>query len=68
MVDLSGQIDAAEIQHSLHTIGVSISLEDATRILQRSANVVFQYLTLHLMVGNTEADIFLPYCSQRRKD
>ncbi|XP_041821398.1 calcium-binding mitochondrial carrier protein SCaMC-3-like isoform X1 [Chelmon rostratus] len=30
-----GQIDAAEIQHSLHTIGVNISLEDATRILQR---------------------------------
>ncbi|KAL6110427.1 slc25a23 [Pungitius sinensis] len=30
-----GQIDAAEIQHSLHTIGVEVSLEDATRILQR---------------------------------
>ncbi|XP_039645494.1 calcium-binding mitochondrial carrier protein SCaMC-1 isoform X1 [Perca fluviatilis] len=30
-----GQIDAAEIQHSLHNIGVDISLEDATRILQR---------------------------------
>ncbi|XP_045902420.1 calcium-binding mitochondrial carrier protein SCaMC-1-like isoform X1 [Micropterus dolomieu] len=30
-----GQIDAAEIQHSLHTIGVDISLKDATRILQR---------------------------------
>lgn len=28
-----GQIDAAEIQHSLHSIGVNISLEDATRIL-----------------------------------
>lgn len=34
----AGQIDAAEIQHSLHTIGVDISLKDATRILQRSAN------------------------------
>lgn len=32
----SGKIDAAEIQHSLHTIGVNISLEEATRILQRS--------------------------------
>uniref|UniRef100_H3D982 EF-hand domain-containing protein n=1 Tax=Tetraodon nigroviridis TaxID=99883 RepID=H3D982_TETNG len=30
-----GKIDAAEIRHSLHTIGVSISLEEATRILQR---------------------------------
>ncbi|XP_029286459.1 calcium-binding mitochondrial carrier protein SCaMC-1-like isoform X3 [Cottoperca gobio] len=30
-----GQIDAAEIQHSLHTIGVEVSLEDANRILQR---------------------------------
>uniref|UniRef100_A0A8P4KPJ4 EF-hand domain-containing protein n=1 Tax=Dicentrarchus labrax TaxID=13489 RepID=A0A8P4KPJ4_DICLA len=30
-----GHIDAAEIQHSLHTIGVNISLQDATRILQR---------------------------------
>ncbi|XP_034394798.1 calcium-binding mitochondrial carrier protein SCaMC-3-like isoform X1 [Cyclopterus lumpus] len=30
-----GQIDAAEIQHSLHTVGVEISLKDATRILQR---------------------------------
>ncbi|KAM8878423.1 mitochondrial adenyl nucleotide antiporter SLC25A24 isoform 3-T4 [Spinachia spinachia] len=30
-----GRIDAAEIQHSLHTIGVEVSLEDATRILQR---------------------------------
>ncbi|XP_042284272.1 calcium-binding mitochondrial carrier protein SCaMC-3 isoform X1 [Thunnus maccoyii] len=29
-----GHIDAAEIQHSLHTIGVNISLEAATRILQ----------------------------------
>ncbi|XP_029994835.1 calcium-binding mitochondrial carrier protein SCaMC-3 isoform X2 [Sphaeramia orbicularis] len=29
-----GQIDAAEIQHSLHTIGVNISLKDATRILK----------------------------------
>ncbi|XP_037621166.1 calcium-binding mitochondrial carrier protein SCaMC-1-B-like isoform X2 [Sebastes umbrosus] len=28
-----GRIDAAEIQHSLHTIGVDVSLEDATRIL-----------------------------------
>ncbi|XP_031720618.1 calcium-binding mitochondrial carrier protein SCaMC-3 isoform X3 [Anarrhichthys ocellatus] len=31
----AGQIDAAEIQHSLRTIGVEISLKDATRILQR---------------------------------
>ncbi|KAM9363362.1 mitochondrial adenyl nucleotide antiporter SLC25A24 [Symphorus nematophorus] len=30
-----GQIDAAEIQDSLRTIGVNISLKDATRILQR---------------------------------
>lgn len=30
-----GQIDAAEIQHSLHAIGVDVSLKDATRILQR---------------------------------
>uniref|UniRef100_A0A3Q3XM08 EF-hand domain-containing protein n=1 Tax=Mola mola TaxID=94237 RepID=A0A3Q3XM08_MOLML len=30
-----GQIDAAEIQHSLRAIGVNISLKDATRILQR---------------------------------
>ncbi|TKS69072.1 Calcium-binding mitochondrial carrier protein SCaMC-3 [Collichthys lucidus] len=30
-----GQIDAAEIQHSLRTIGVNISFKDATRILQR---------------------------------
>ncbi|XP_042341033.1 calcium-binding mitochondrial carrier protein SCaMC-1 isoform X2 [Plectropomus leopardus] len=30
-----GQIDAAEIQHSLRTIGVDVSLEDATKILQR---------------------------------
>lgn len=30
-----GQIDVAEIQHSLRTIGVDVSLEDATRILQR---------------------------------
>ncbi|KAM3623548.1 uncharacterized protein V6R79_012490 [Siganus canaliculatus] len=30
-----GQIDAAEIRHSLRTIGINISLEDATRILQR---------------------------------
>ncbi|KAM7009275.1 mitochondrial adenyl nucleotide antiporter SLC25A24 [Tautogolabrus adspersus] len=29
-----GCIDAAEIQHSLRTIGVNISLKDATRILQ----------------------------------
>ncbi|KAM9856804.1 mitochondrial adenyl nucleotide antiporter SLC25A24 isoform 2-T3 [Aulostomus maculatus] len=29
-----GKIDAAEIQHSLHTIGVDISLEDANRILK----------------------------------
>ncbi|KAM7393861.1 hypothetical protein PAMP_020698 [Pampus punctatissimus] len=29
-----GRIDAAEIQHSLHTVGVNISLEAATRILQ----------------------------------
>ncbi|XP_018520336.1 calcium-binding mitochondrial carrier protein SCaMC-1 isoform X3 [Lates calcarifer] len=28
-----GKIDAEEIQHSLHTVGVDISLEDATRIL-----------------------------------
>ncbi|XP_017272560.1 calcium-binding mitochondrial carrier protein SCaMC-3 isoform X1 [Kryptolebias marmoratus] len=28
-----GRIDAAEIQHCLHTVGVNISLEDATRIL-----------------------------------
>ncbi|XP_074485070.1 mitochondrial adenyl nucleotide antiporter SLC25A24-B-like isoform X2 [Sebastes fasciatus] len=28
-----GRIDAAEIQHSLHTIGVDVSLEDANRIL-----------------------------------
>lgn len=34
----AGQIDAAEIQHSLRAIGVNISLKDATRILQRSAN------------------------------
>ncbi|XP_035516687.1 calcium-binding mitochondrial carrier protein SCaMC-1 isoform X2 [Morone saxatilis] len=30
-----GHIDAGEIQHSLHSIGVNISLQDATRILQR---------------------------------
>ncbi|XP_059182826.1 mitochondrial adenyl nucleotide antiporter SLC25A23-like, partial [Centropristis striata] len=30
-----GHIDAAEIQHSLRTVGVDVSLEDATRILQR---------------------------------
>ncbi|XP_076001673.1 mitochondrial adenyl nucleotide antiporter SLC25A23 [Genypterus blacodes] len=30
-----GEIDAAEIQHSLHTVGVNVSLEEATRILQR---------------------------------
>uniref|UniRef100_A0A8D2ZTP6 EF-hand domain-containing protein n=1 Tax=Scophthalmus maximus TaxID=52904 RepID=A0A8D2ZTP6_SCOMX len=30
-----GQIDAAEIQHCLHGIGVDISLEDANRILLR---------------------------------
>ncbi|XP_029706858.1 calcium-binding mitochondrial carrier protein SCaMC-1 isoform X2 [Takifugu rubripes] len=30
-----GKIDAAEIRHSLHSIGVSISLEEANRILQR---------------------------------
>ncbi|KAM7418755.1 hypothetical protein PAMA_016062 [Pampus argenteus] len=29
-----GRIDAAEIQHSLHAVGVNISLEAATRILQ----------------------------------
>lgn len=36
----AGQIDAAEIQHSLRTIGVNISLADAKRILKRSANSV----------------------------
>ncbi|XP_068597038.1 mitochondrial adenyl nucleotide antiporter SLC25A24-like [Brachionichthys hirsutus] len=30
-----GRIDASEIQHSLRSIGVNISLRDATRILQR---------------------------------
>lgn len=30
-----GKIDAAEIQHSLRTIGLDVSLQDATRILQR---------------------------------
>ncbi len=35
---VAGQIDAAEIQHSLRTIGLNISLEDANRILQRSAH------------------------------
>ncbi|XP_056135518.1 mitochondrial adenyl nucleotide antiporter SLC25A23-like [Lampris incognitus] len=29
-----GEIDAAEIQHSLHTVGVDVTLEDAARILQ----------------------------------
>lgn len=37
---LSGKIDAAEIRHSLHTVGVSISLEEANRILQRSPTLV----------------------------
>lgn len=32
----AGQIDASEIRDCLHTIGVNISLEDATRILLRS--------------------------------
>lgn len=36
----AGHIDAAEIQDSLRNIGVTISLEDATRILQRSANSI----------------------------
>lgn len=31
----TGQIDAAEIQHCLRSIGVNISLEDATKILLR---------------------------------
>lgn len=37
-VILTGQVDAAEIQQSLRAIGVDISLDDATRILQRSDN------------------------------
>lgn len=37
---ITGQIDAAEIQHCLHGIGVDISLEDANRILLRYANSV----------------------------
>lgn len=32
----AGQIDAAEIQDCLRSIGVNISLEEATRILLRS--------------------------------
>lgn len=44
----AGQIDAAEIQHSLRTIGVNVSLEDATRILQRSANsILISGITSH---------------------
>lgn len=40
----SGRIDAAEIQHSLRSIGVDLSLEDANRILLRSATFVSQWI------------------------
>lgn len=42
----AGKIDAAEIQHSLRTIGVDISLKEATRILKRSANSMLMLDTL----------------------
>lgn len=53
----AGQIDAAEIQHSLHTIGVEVSLEDATRILQRFANRSW-YLIIHINIQVRKSTIY----------
>lgn len=38
IIIVSGQIDVGEIQLALHNLGVDVTLEEASRILQRSVH------------------------------
>lgn len=51
-MNFAGEIDASEIQHALHTVGVDVTLEEAARILQRSVISVFLF---HIASGSDKS-------------